>query len=307
VKYDVVCAGVVYLDMTFAGLSQVPQPGEEHWARDLVLTPGGVANTAVGLARLGLRTAVVSGIGRDLAGQYLRAMLESEQVDCRGPETDRSAVTAVLPIATDRALVSHQPDDVANLDALAGLRTRAVVVLVDQLAELPRLSGTRVYAVTSHAQVHAAAEGTPLRLDGCHAVITNEAEALALTGESDAPSAARALSRSVEAAVVTLGARGALGGSRGQVVHVAAPVVDVRDATGAGDLFAAAYVWADLAGYALDERLNWASLYASLSLGCVTAFAGAGRLAHLLEARARAGLTRPAAATVAQQRAQSTA
>src|SRR5947209_14502212 len=74
--YDVACAGAVYLDLTFAGLDRVPRPGEERWAHELLLSPGGMANTAVGLNRLGLKTAIVSPLGRDMAGQYLRALLE---------------------------------------------------------------------------------------------------------------------------------------------------------------------------------------------------------------------------------------
>src|SRR5207249_2442067 len=147
----------IYLDLTFAGLGAIPRPGEEHWADELALSPGGMANTAVGLRRLGLRTAVTGAIGRDLAGGYLRTMLEAEGIACIGPHTDRSALSVVLPVDGDRALVSHLPDDVGASDAFAELRPRAWVVLVDQVAQAPR-SG-RIYAVSSHADVTAVARG----------------------------------------------------------------------------------------------------------------------------------------------------
>ena len=67
---------------------------------------------------------------------------------------------------------------------------------------------------------------------------------------------------------------------------MSAPRVEVRDATGAGDLFAAAYIWADVRGLPLRQRLHMATLYAALSLRTLTAFAGAVRLAEL-EAYAR--------------------
>jgi ribokinase len=287
-NYDVVCAGVIYLDLTFAGLEGIPRPGEEHWARDLVLSPGGMANTAVGLSRLGLRTAVVGAIGSDLAGSYLRTMLESEGIACRGPETSRSAVTAVLPIDQDRALVSHLPQEVAAADVLTDLQPRALVVLVDQVIRAPR--DTRVYAVTSHADVRAVARGASFRLEGSHAVLANEAEALALTGATNAEAAASALSQSAETAVVTLGPLGALAASHGDLVRVPAPPTEVRDATGAGDLFVAAYVWADLAGFDLTDCLRWATLYASRSLCTLTAFAGAATLGELIGAGQPLGL-----------------
>ena len=289
--FDVVCVGVVYLDLTFVGLERVPRPGEEHWARDLTLSPGGMANTAVGLARLGLRTAVIGSIGRDLAGNYLRGALEAEGVECLGPDVERSAMTAVLPIGGDRAMVSHLPREVASGEVLRQVRARAVVMLVDQLEQAP--AELRVYALTSHAEVHAAASGSERRLPRTHVLIANQSEALALSGETQADAAAHALSRSADTAVVTLGPDGALAVSDSRLVHVAAPRTEVRDATGAGDLFAAAYVWADLAGYDLTRRLEWATLYASRSLGTLTAFAGAGSLDDLLDAGRGAGLRTP--------------
>ena len=66
---------------------------------------------------------------------------------------------------------------------------------------------------------------------------------------------------------MTLGPAGAMAiEPDGRSVRVAAPLADVGDTTGAGDLFAAAYVWADLAGRPLEERLHLATRYASLSL-----------------------------------------
>ena len=49
----------------------------------------------------------------------------------------------------------------------------------------------------------------------------------------------------------------------------------VRDTTGAGDLLAAAYVWGDLGGLPLAERLRRAVVYAALSVQAATGVAGA--------------------------------
>jgi ribokinase len=279
--YDVVCAGAVYLDLTFAGLDALPRPGEERWARELLLSPGGMANTAVGLSRLGLKTAIVAPLGRDMAGQYLRALLENEGINCEGQSVARSAMTAVMPVDGDRALVSFEPHDARATGSLAEFATRAIVRLLDETALVS--TSIPVYAVASHAQVHAAAAGPQPRFPWVHALISNEQEALALSGAATAEEAARCLSEWAGTAVVTMGSRGAVGASGGCVEQVDAPRVEVRDATGAGDLFAAAYVWADLRGLPLRERLRWASLYAALSLGTLTAFAGAVRLAELQE------------------------
>jgi sugar/nucleoside kinase (ribokinase family) len=277
--FDVACAGAVYLDLTFVGLPEIPHPGQEQWADDLVISPGGMANTAIGLARLGLRVAVVSPIADDLPGRYLRAMLEAEGIECTGPRSARSAITAVLPMRGDRALTSYAPPDADHADGLQRVSATAAVMLLDQLACAP--ADIPVYVLTSHAQVHAATLGAPTPIKRVHTLIANTAEALALTGADTPMAAAQALAGSVDTAVVTMGESGAVAASRGTLARAAAPAVEVQDATGAGDLFAAAYVWADLLGYALADRLRWATLYASLSLRTVTAYAGAATRAEL--------------------------
>ena len=52
----------------------------------------------------------------------------------------------------------------------------------------------------------------------------------------------------------------------GRVLEAAAVLIEAQDTVGAGDLFAAAFVWADLLGRPVEERLNLATAYASLSL-----------------------------------------
>ena len=93
--------------------------------------------------------------------------------------------------------------------------------------------------------------------------------------------------------IVTLGPEGALAAGAEGAVHVEGVAVEAVDTTGAGDLFAAAYVWADHWGAALEQRLRWAVLYASLSVRVATAVAGAVTLRALLEEGAGHGLTSP--------------
>ncbi|KPC95450.1 carbohydrate kinase, partial [Streptomyces sp. NRRL F-6602] len=54
---DVYLTGTVFLDIIFTGLDSAPVRGTESWARGMGSSPGGVANMATALARLGLRTA----------------------------------------------------------------------------------------------------------------------------------------------------------------------------------------------------------------------------------------------------------
>jgi sugar/nucleoside kinase (ribokinase family) len=268
VTVDVVCAGPVFLDITFEGLEALPGPGEERFARDLHTTPGGAAITAVGLVRLGLAAAIVAPLGRDFAGTILHDQLEAEGVVCAGGRSGRTPVAAVLPVGGERAFATFEPPGRVDADTIERLQPRAVVVPLDELELAPKEAV--VYATAGQRTVDRL--GRRLRSGGTRvrAVLANLDEALRLTGERDADAAALALAESSETAIVTRGADGAVAAAAGEVFVVAAPRSEAQDTTGAGDLFVAAYVSADLAGLPLQERLRGAAVYAALSVRTAT-------------------------------------
>jgi sugar/nucleoside kinase (ribokinase family) len=65
------------------------------------------------------------------------------------------------------------------------------------------------------------------------------------------------------------------------------------DPTGAEDLFAAAYAWADLRGAEVADRVRWAVLGAALSVTAPTGVGGAVSRSRLLEEGTRRGLPEP--------------
>jgi fructokinase len=76
---DVVCFGEILWDV-FEARSRGREPIARVFRREL---GGAPANVAVGLARLGVRSAVVGGVGRDRLGLALAARLRHEGVDPR--------------------------------------------------------------------------------------------------------------------------------------------------------------------------------------------------------------------------------
>src|SRR5829696_4377748 len=143
------------------------------------------------------------------------------------------------------------------------------------------------------AGARAAAGGKIPDVERAHALLVNEREARVLTGIDDVEHAARRLAEQAPRVVVTLGPDGALELGGGQVIEARAAPHEAVDTTGAGDLFTAAYVWADLHGAEPPERLRWAVLYASLSVRVATAVGGAVTLETLLEEGAGLGLAAP--------------
>jgi ribokinase len=270
---DVVCAGPVFLDLTFEGLETLPESGREHFARELHESPGGAGITAVGLARLGLRSAVAAPLGRDVAGTVLRRLLEAEGVMCADSTADQTPVTVALPVDDERAFVTYEPSAPLEPSVFERFGARAAIIGLDQLHLVPE--GTAAYVVVGDREAKRYARALPGRVAHARALLANRFEAERLTGESDPETAAMRLAESVPVAVVSCGAYGAFAASDGKVFETPAPAMPVRDTTGAGDLLAAAYVWGDLGGLPLRERLRRAVVYAALSVQAATGVAGA--------------------------------
>ena len=289
---ELACGEPAFLDLTFAGLEALPARGEERHAHDLLRSPGGGAITAIGAARLGLSTALVSPIGGDAEGDFLRAALAAEGVRWAGRTVARSAVTAVLPAEGERTMATFDPGDEVTAAELAAVAPAAIVLSLPRLPLAP--AGAALYATVGDADAREGAASAP-ELEDARALIVNEREAELLTGGDDAETAARRLAERTPCAVVTVGAAGALAVAGGALVRAPGhPSIVAVDTTGAGDLFTAAYVWADRLGAPLEERLAWAVLYAALSVRVPTAVAGAVTRSALAEAGAQHGLALPA-------------
>ena len=95
------------------------------------------------------------------------------------------------------------------------------------------------------------------------------------------------------AAIVTCGGRGAVACRGAELERAAAPAVDAVDTLGAGDLFVAAYVWADLNDLEPEDCLRWAVLYAALSVTEPTGVGGAVSGQRLREEGQARGLRLP--------------
>ncbi len=122
------------MDMIFTGLPGLPPPGTEIVTDGLGSAPGGVANIAVAMSKLGLRVGLAAPFGDDMFGAYLwRTLAEQEGVDLglsrrvRGWSTP---VTVSMAYDSDRAMVTFAkpvpspPDDLGAPPPRAGLLRR---------------------------------------------------------------------------------------------------------------------------------------------------------------------------------------
>ncbi|HEU4542326.1 MAG TPA: carbohydrate kinase family protein [Jiangellaceae bacterium] len=275
---DVLCAGLVFLDIIFTGLPSPPTLGREIWSEGMGSCPGGVANVAVALSRLGLRTTLAAPFGADAYGDFCWQILEEEEgIDLSRSRRFRgwhSPVTISMAYERDRALVTHGHPSPIPFDEFIGTppACRAVVRSLEEEPEvwpnLAREAGAQVFADVGWDPSGNWSRDTLRQLAEVDAFLPNSVEAMAYTRTDSADRALSALAEQVPIAVITLGPDGAIAADQttGESVRVPGLATDALDPTGAGDVFVAAFTTGTLAGWPLEYRLRFAVLCAGLSV-----------------------------------------
>jgi sugar/nucleoside kinase (ribokinase family) len=269
--------GTVFFDLVYSGLPGPPRPGTEVRSAHLGISPGGVANIAVALARLGLDVGLSAAFADDAFGQYLWSALDYEGIDLRFSARSRDWTTPVTTSVADgreRSLITYEavpPVDVTTL-IRHGYRADAFVVSLAN-AGVQWLSGLHRFAPVVFADVgwdveQFGSSGLADKLARVDVFMPNAAEARACTETADAEQAAAALATSGRLVVVKDGSSGAfaIDPSTRAGVRVPALSVEVRDTTGAGDVFDAGFIYGSLAGWPLEQSLRFANLCAAESV-----------------------------------------
>lgn len=275
---DVFLSGLIFADVVFTGLDKPPTLGTEVWTSGMDSGPGGIANFAVALRRLGLRTALAAAFGADMLGDFCwDALSTGDGVDLspsrRFPGWP-TPVTVSLAYDSDRALVTHGQPPPVSADELVGQpppsRGAAVHIGPEYQGWLARAhaQGTLVFADLGWDSTGGWEPAVLEQLAFCHAFLPNAEEAVRYTATDSPQAALIRLAELVPVAVVTLGANGAIAidNTTGESASVPGLRVAALDPTGAGDVFGAAFIVATLAGRPLVERLRFANLAAALSV-----------------------------------------
>ena len=94
--YDITTFGEILIDFTWQGVNE---DGQTLFARN----PGGApANVAVAAAKLGAHTAFIGKAGKDIHGEYLKTVLEKENVETEGMLLDENYFTTLAFVNVDK-------------------------------------------------------------------------------------------------------------------------------------------------------------------------------------------------------------
>jgi sugar/nucleoside kinase (ribokinase family) len=238
---------------------------------DLRLVSGGsVANSVIGLTQLGGRSAFIGCVGDDRYGLHYADEFEQLNIEFGANvlvgEATGTCLAMITPDAertmrTCLAVSSHLSAQHVNADAIAHSEWLFIEGYVfanpdtgqHAIREAMRVAkehGTKVALTCSDAFVpevfseafHAALVDTDLLF--CNAV-----EAQAVTGAADVHAAVAKLRSMLPGVVVTDGPHGAHVWYGGESVHVPAYACQPKDLTGAGDMFAGAFLYGLTHGY----------------------------------------------------------
>ena len=273
--WDVVGIGESSVDEVYR-LPAAPGPDVKVPVSSRQIRYGGqVATTLATCASFGLRPALVGTLGEDEHAAGLRDTLERRGVNTTHLIPRRARHRHALILVDERtgdrtvlwerdARLSLEVSDVPR-DLVSGARLLHVDDL-DADAAIEAASVARAAGIPVTSDIDRVTDQTEALIAAVTIPIFAEHVPTTLTGEADSERALRKLRGSHAGMLcVTLGARGSMLLEGNQLYRVPAPRVASLDATGAGDVFRGAFIYALLRGDRPAEILRFANAAAALS------------------------------------------
>jgi sugar/nucleoside kinase (ribokinase family) len=249
------------------------------------MSGGSAANTVCGVASLGGRAAYIGKVNRDDLGEVFGHDMRAVGVRFRAGRYDHDLPTGrcVIVVTPDAQRTMNTylgmssmlgPDDLDETIIAAGAILYMEGYLFDRdeakaafrrAAEVAHQHG-RLVSLTLSDSFCVDRHRTDFRAlvsDQVDLLFGNEAELIALYETDTLDEAVEAVRAECALTVITVGAKGCLIATADDVTAVAAAEVDhVLDTTGAGDLFAAGFLFGHSRGMSLEESARIGSIAA---------------------------------------------
>lgn len=233
------------------------------------MAPGGsAANTIHGLATLGIESGFISYLGKDEIGKFFEESMTSAGVKPLVFHTDTASGTARTIISADgeRTFATNlgaslelnenviTPELFKNWDYcyVEGYLIANKPVFTKTISTAKECGCKVVLDLASYNVVEDNREFLNELLPQIDIVFANEEEAKALT-QMSAEESLHYIADKVEIAIVKVGKKGSLIKRGEEVVTIGCNKVDVVDTTGAGDMYAAGFLYGLINGYDLER------------------------------------------------------
>jgi ribokinase len=306
VKIDAVGLGAMNIDRLYQ-VDEIMTDGEQT-VKNFVSRPGGsAANTVYALAKLGIRTGFVGAVGPDEDGKALLADFMSTGVDTSQMKVKKTATGSTICLSDKlgrRAIyVSPGANNLLNMkDLNISYLNHTKVVHMSSFADDRQLKLQISLAAKLKCPISMApgmlyaSKGlktlTPL-LERAHIIFMNREEVMQLTGKDYGAGVQQLVKTSCSIIVITLG-RGLLrsrkrtvaayiydSGKEYEVICEKASRKSIFETTGAGDAFAAGFLFGFLKGKKTEECGHLGDIVAGFAIDKVGARTGLPTLSQL--------------------------
>lgn len=296
-QYDVMVLGSYFCDIIFTGIDGFPALGTEIFSDSLNVTLGGVINTVIAFHRLGVHVGWVGALGNDFFSHFVIDALHDIGVPLDLVtilSQPLRFVTVSLSYPHDRAFITYTDKSPDEIDMLAHALQQATcrhlhfasLKIDSRIPDIIRQAKARGARVSMDCQHHYYTLDDVLVcsvLSELDIFMPNADEARQLTGMDTVIQAGECLARLLPTVIIKDGERGAHVWHDGQHLQVNGVHVEAVDTTGAGDVFNAGFLSAQLEGLPLDHCLQRGNLSAALSIRGIGGAANAPTLADIAQ------------------------
>jgi sugar/nucleoside kinase (ribokinase family) len=303
-RKTVLCTGAGVIDVLIDCPDSLPQPGTSKTVNQILLSVGGCgANTAIGLAKLGISVNFWGRFGEDGAGYFLRSQLNKLGVGLQYWEQMQTVSTkttvVLLSPGGDRSFLrttgggnAINKQDGLRVDwrNIAHLHIGGCYSLRSLLAEdlATVLKHAKSLGVSTSVDTVWSSEGIwssilPA-LPWIDHFLPSLSEARMITGTQDpAPICDWLQSHGAQTIAIKLGDQGTFLAQGKQHTHVRAFAQQVVDTTGAGDAFCAGYIAGLQAGRSVIDAVRWGNAWGAVAISAVGATTALHSRDQLLE------------------------
>lgn len=292
---DVMCIGISCADVLIQGVDlTTPFEGESKPAKAVCVNVGGdAANQAVILSRMGVKTKLMTGLGKDAVGVLIRETFEGAGVDMSGVVYDdqsESAINVVVIAANGQRnfINSGMPDSlnfVPDLEQIRGVKVVSIGSIgappfteagaIEKVVKKAKEEGAVVCADVIYHSGSCTVEEMKDIFPYVDYIFPNEDEAGLLTGMTDLNDMADVfLGCGVKNVLIKIGKDGVF--VKNKDICRVFPVIGQKavDTTGAGDNFAAGFITGLVEGKDLKGCVELASATAGVAIQYIGANTG---------------------------------
>ncbi|RLG21068.1 hypothetical protein DRN74_03460 [Candidatus Micrarchaeota archaeon] len=314
----IVCLGSATVDMTvkskeFRSIKSkgktfiAIEEGTKHNAESIVIHPGGSAcNIASALSKLGENTYVISRVGDDVYGNIIINHLKELNVDTTYLKRTIGVNTAASinlvgyenekTLVIDRGALNHiNPQDVpdtfikhSKAVVITSMTSLTAANAALKAGRICRENNNYLALAPSISMIKEKARTLLNLMKYSNTLILNEEEISALMGEKNMKKAMeKAASMGPKTVVVLRGTKGSAAYVDGKYYEHRAYRVKVADTTGAGDAYAAGFIYGELHSQNIEESMDLGAKLSAMVITKAGAQEGIPNLYQLKRFKAR--------------------